>query len=95
MQTLTEGQIEHHWPTMFNKSAAFYDLLYSFKDYAAEADKVRLVIDAANKSGGRRLLDVACGTGHHLHHLKEHFEAEGLDLDPELLAIARQRLPEL
>jgi SAM-dependent methyltransferase len=82
-------------PTMFTKSAAFYDLLYSFKDYAAEADKVRLVIDAANKGTERRLLDVACGTGQHLQHLKEHFETEGLDLDPGLLAVARRRLPEL
>ncbi len=80
---------------MFTKSAAFYDLLYSFKDYAAEADKVRRVIDAANNSSGRRLLDVACGTGRHLHHLKEHFDAEGLDLDTELLTIARRRLPDL
>jgi ubiquinone/menaquinone biosynthesis C-methylase UbiE len=80
---------------MFTKSAAFYDLLYGFKDYAAEADKVRLVIDAANKGTGRRLLDVACGTGQHLQYLKEHFEPEGLDLDPELLALAGRRLPEL
>ncbi len=80
---------------MFTKSAAFYDLLYSFKDYAAEADKVRHVIDAANNTSRRRLLDVACGTGQHVHHLKEHFEAEGLDLDPELLTIAQRRLPDL
>ena len=80
---------------MFTKSAAFYDLVYGFKDYAAEADKVRLVIDAANNSGGRRLLDVACGTGQHLQHLQEHFDAEGLDLDPELLKIAQRRLPDL
>src|SRR5258708_16395499 len=79
---------------MFTKSAAFYDLLYSFKDYAAEADKVRHVIDAANNSSRRRLLDVACGTGQHLDHLKEHFETEGLDLDPEL-TIAQRRVPRL
>jgi ubiquinone/menaquinone biosynthesis C-methylase UbiE len=80
---------------MFTKSAAFYDLVYGFKDYAAEAEKVRLVIDAATNSSGRRLLDVACGTGQHLHHLTRHFEAEGLDLDPELLTIARRRLPDV
>ena len=78
-------------PTMFTKSAAFYDLLYSFKDYAAEADKVRRVIDAANNSSGHRLLDVACGTGQHLHHFELHFEAEGLDLDTGLLTIALTR----
>ena len=50
---------------------------------------------AAKKSAGSRLLDVACGTGQHLLHLREHFEAEGLDLDPELLTIAQRRLPDL
>lgn len=74
---------------MFSKSASYYDMLYSFKDYAAEADKVRSAIDAAKQSAGCRLLDVACGTGQHLRHLEQHFDAEGLDLDPELLALAR------
>jgi hypothetical protein len=32
---------------------------------------------------GCRPLDVACGTGQHPRHPKEHFGAEGLDLDPE------------
>jgi ubiquinone/menaquinone biosynthesis C-methylase UbiE len=80
---------------MFSKSAAYYDLLYSFKDYAGEADKVRSAINAAKRSGGRHLLDVACGTGQHLRHLAQHFVAEGLDLDPELLAVAQRRLPDL
>jgi SAM-dependent methyltransferase len=38
---------------------------------------------------------VACGTGHHLLYLKEHFAVEGLDLNPELLEVARQRNPEV
>lgn len=80
---------------MFNKSAAYYDMLYSFKDYAAEADKVRRAIDAAKQSHGCRLLDIACGTGRHLAHLEQHFDAEGLDLDPELLALPKHRLPNL
>ncbi|HEY3057548.1 MAG TPA: class I SAM-dependent methyltransferase [Chloroflexota bacterium] len=80
---------------MFIKSAAFYDLVYGFKDYAAEADHVRRVIDSAKKTNGRRLLDVACGTGQHLQHLAEPFACEGLDLDPQLLKIARRRLPDV
>jgi ubiquinone/menaquinone biosynthesis C-methylase UbiE len=80
---------------VFTRSAAFYDLLYSFKNYGAEAAKVRLVIEQAKRSSGRRLLDVACGTGQHLEQFRDYFECEGLDLDPELLAIARRRLPGL
>jgi SAM-dependent methyltransferase len=77
---------------MFTKSARFYDAVYSFKDYAVEAEKMDALIQE-RKSGARTLLDVACGTGKHLEHLRGRYDAEGLDLDPELLAIARERLP--
>jgi len=77
---------------MFTKSARFYDAVYSFKDYAAEAAKVDALIKERNPKA-RTLLDVACGTGMHLEHLRRRYDAEGLDLDPELLAIARERLP--
>lgn len=79
---------------MFTKSARFYDAIYSFKDYAAEAGEVRDLIKARYPAA-RTLLDVACGTGHHLEHLSDLFESEGLDLDEELLAVARERLPEV
>jgi SAM-dependent methyltransferase len=36
---------------------------------------------------------VACGTGKHLAELRAWYEVEGVDLDPALLAIARERLP--
>jgi ubiquinone/menaquinone biosynthesis C-methylase UbiE len=39
------------------------------------------------------LLDVACGTGKHLEHLREYYQVEGLDISPELLEIARWRCP--
>src|SRR5205823_3257901 len=41
----------------------------------------------------RSLLDVACGTGLHLERLRDRYEVEGLELDPEMLALARARLP--
>jgi SAM-dependent methyltransferase len=74
---------------MFSRSAALYDPLYAtFKDYEAETARLRELI------GDRRsVLDVACGTGKHLELLREHYEVAGLDLDPGLLAIARERLP--
>ena len=74
---------------MFSRSASLYDPLYAtFKDYPAEVERLRELI------GERRtLLDVACGTGKHLELLREHYDVVGLDLDSELLAIARERLP--
>jgi ubiquinone/menaquinone biosynthesis C-methylase UbiE len=77
---------------MFTKSARFYDAIYEFKDYGAESERVHGLIQERNP-GARKLLDVACGTGHHLEHLSKHYEVEGLDLDEELLAVARDRLP--
>lgn len=77
---------------MFEKSARYYDLLYGFKDYADAARQVHQLIDR-HHPGARRLLDVGCGTGRHLEHLREWYDVEGLDLNPELLEIARRRCP--
>lgn len=79
---------------MFTKSARFYDLIYSWKDYAGESERLHELIQKENP-GARSLLDVACGTGMHLVNLKKDYEAEGLDLNPELLAIAKDRHPEI
>lgn len=78
---------------MFKKSARFYDAIYAFKDYAAEAARIDALI-RERKPDARSLLDVACGTGLHLQHLRTRYEVEGLDLDRELLAIAAERLPD-
>lgn len=79
---------------MFSKTAQYYDIIYSFKDYPAEASKLRSIISSQKRSAGNRLLDVACGTGLHMGYLGEYYEVEGLDLDEELLVYARQRVPE-
>jgi SAM-dependent methyltransferase len=71
-----------------------YDLEYSFKDYATEAAALtRLVRE--RRPEARTLLDVACGTGKHLEHLRHEFACEGVDIDEGLLAVARSRLPGL
>jgi len=78
---------------VFDKSAELYDLFYDWKHYRAEAEKVRELV-AARNSHARTLLDVACGTGSHLFHLRDWYAVEGLDLDPGLLTVAARRLPE-
>jgi SAM-dependent methyltransferase len=77
---------------VFTKSARFYDALYSFKDYADAAQRVHKTIQEV-RPGARRLLDVGCGTGKHLELLRRWYDVEGVDLCPELLEIARGRLP--
>ncbi len=80
---------------MFTKSAAFYDAIYSWKDYPTETDVLVGFVRHYKRSGGDTLLDVACGTGQHLQHLRDAYQVEGLDLDPELLKIAHERLPDV
>lgn len=80
---------------MFTHSAAFYDAIYSFKDYEREAGQVHAFIGQHCRSGGKALLDVACGTGQHLVYLRHWYQAEGLDLDESMLRIARERAPDL
>jgi SAM-dependent methyltransferase len=77
---------------MFTKIAAYYDRLYHFKDYAGAAARVREHV-LQRVPTARTLLDVGCGTGQHLGHLSGTFEVEGLDLNPDLLQVARERCP--
>jgi SAM-dependent methyltransferase len=78
---------------MFDRTAHVYDLLYSFKDYDAEAAALAELI-TARRPGARSLLDVACGTGRHLELLRATFpDVAGVDMEPGLLEIARERLP--
>ena len=69
-----------------------YDVEYAFKDYAAEAETLTAIV-RRRLPEARTLLDVACGTGKHLEHLRASFECEGVDLDEGLLDVARSRLP--
>lgn len=79
---------------MFVHSASFYDALYSFKDYAAAASKLQQILDR-EAAGATRLLDVGCGTGRHLELLKGRFQVEGVDLNPTMLEVARERCPDV
>lgn len=82
---------------MFVKSHAFYDAIYAAlnKNYPAEAAWLRAAIARVlhGEPPTPRLLDVACGTGVHLSIMQQHFAVEGVDADPDMIAIARQRLP--
>jgi SAM-dependent methyltransferase len=71
-----------------------YDLLHRArgKDYRAEAAAVAALIRARSPQA-RTLLDVACGSGHHLAAFADlGFEGEGVDQSPSMLAAAADRL---
>lgn len=77
---------------MFQRSIRFYDAIYSWKDYEGEVARLQGLIQARHPRAGT-LLDVACGTGKHLEHLRLHYEVEGVDVEPAFAALARERLP--
>jgi ubiquinone/menaquinone biosynthesis C-methylase UbiE len=79
---------------MFTKSAQYYDALYHFKDYTTAAEQLHRLIQQ-HHPGAQTLLDVGCGTGRHLEVLKSFYRVEGLDINPDLLRLARQRCPDV
>ena len=80
----------------YEKSAPYYDAIYTaMKDYRAEAERVRELIEANAAIPVQRLLDVACGTGLHLQYFANYYGVAGIDLDASQLSEARRRLPDV
>ena len=80
---------------VYEKSARYYDILYSGKDYAGEVARLLSILGVEPGEKRLSLLDVACGTGLHLEHLRNHFRVEGLAISPEQLEAARERCPDV
>jgi ubiquinone/menaquinone biosynthesis C-methylase UbiE len=77
---------------LYGELAKYYDLIYSFKDYRKEVVRIKALISKYKKSEGKELLDVACGTGHHLESLKDEFSCAGVDIRKEILEIATKNV---
>jgi ubiquinone/menaquinone biosynthesis C-methylase UbiE len=75
---------------LYKELAKYYDLIYAFKDYKKEAARIKTLVSKYRKSEGNQLLDVACGTGHHLEYLKDEFSCMGVDISNEILEVARK-----
>src|SRR5437588_8861607 len=78
---------------LYRDLARYYDLIYSFKDYAGEAARLRQLIARYKRSAGDELLEVACGSGKQLEQFARDFACTGVDRNEGLLAIGRQRRP--
>ena len=76
----------------YRKLAKYYDLIYSFKDYKKEAEEISKLILKYKKNEGKSLLDVGCGTGLHIKYLKPSYDCVGVDLNEEMLKIARRNV---
>ncbi|MHA1124080.1 MAG: class I SAM-dependent DNA methyltransferase [Candidatus Heimdallarchaeota archaeon] len=73
--------------------AKYYDKIYHLKDYKAECEVLSQLIAVYKESDGNDLLDIACGTGSHLQYFVD-YNRVGIDLNPEMVKIAKQKIPE-
>lgn len=78
---------------LYDEKAKYYDLLYSFKDYEAEAQKIMSIANKHKTSKGNTLLDVASGTGNHIKHFTKKYECTGVDLNKGILNEAKKNVP--
>ncbi len=91
----SESEHRRRAQNLFTDSAAIYDAVHSSFDFAAAADQVDALIACHKQTLGTKLLDVACGTGAYLEHLRNRYAVEGVDLSPAMLAIARRKLSDV
>ncbi len=77
----------------YSEMAKYYDLIYTWKDYKKEAQKIITLIKKYKKvSKDSTLLEVACGTGKHLNYLKNEFICEGTDLSKDMIKLANENI---
>jgi len=77
---------------LYRELAKYYNLIYSFKDYRKETIRIKALVLKYKKSEGKDLLDVACGTGHHLAYLKDEFSCIGVDISKQILEVAMKNV---
>jgi ubiquinone/menaquinone biosynthesis C-methylase UbiE len=77
----------------FHELAKYYDAINDWKDYAGESARLETIARRFGRPGRTTWLDVACGTGRHLEFLRRRHSTMGVDASPQMLRVARHRLP--
>ena len=80
---------------LYNRFAAYYDKIYRNVDYTGESEFIRFAAKKHKSSPGIELLDMACGTGSHAEMLINYFNVTGMDLNEDMLELARQKVPKV
>lgn len=77
---------------VFLDYAYYYNMLYSEKDYAGEAETVhRLISQFATGNYSKKVLNIGCGTGRHDNELwRLGYSIHGIDLSDEMIKIAEK-----
>lgn len=79
---------------LYKKFAGYYDRIYENVNYREETEFIKWAIENHRECEGKNLLDVACGTGTHASILAQDFQILGVDINDEMLRIAREKVPD-
>ena len=80
-------------PSLYTDLSAYYDLMCSDINYQAQSQTVQRLHQLFG-NGGKRHLDLACGTGPHIaHFIHAGYQCAGLDLNQPMLELAKARCP--
>lgn len=80
-----------NYMSVFDLYAAYYDLLYRDKNYAAEADYVAILLDEVVPEA-QAVLELGCGTGGHaVEFARRGLRVHGIDLSAEMVQRAEAR----
>lgn len=80
---------------LYSRFAAYYDKIYRNVDYTGESEFIKFAAKKHKSSSGIDLLDMACGTGSHAEMLKDSFNITGIDINEDMLELARQKVPKV
>lgn len=79
---------------LYTDLSGYYDLMCADINYHAQSNNAHRLHQIFG-NGGRRHLDLACGTGPHIYYLsQENYQCSGLDINQPMLDIAKQRCPQ-
>lgn len=77
----------------FKNISEYYDFMYVNEEaYRKEVDSIFTLADKYVPTA-KTLLDIACGTGAQAKYLSERFDVTGIDISPEMLEFAKQKVP--
>ncbi|TWU41189.1 dTDP-3-amino-3,4,6-trideoxy-alpha-D-glucopyranose [Novipirellula aureliae] len=78
----------------FNAYGRYYDLLYQDKDYVAESNYIRSLVDQFAKDA-KEILELGCGTAKHACLLAQSgLDVTGIERSDEMLAAGKSRIAE-
>lgn len=77
----------------FAEISAYYDEMYvNESHYREEVERIIEIVNEYNPTA-KTILDIACGTGAQAKYLAERYTVTGLDLSPEMVEIAKNKVP--